>query len=86
MSNSSVIPIRANIRPDTSAEPNADVVKKLAELLEMAQAGEIRGFAYASLHPGDLTTYSTSGRTTRGVLGALTLLQHDMCKTDLEND
>lgn len=48
----------------------------------MARAGEVVGIAYATLHPGDLSIYDTRGRTTRGLLGALTLLQFDMCKAD----
>lgn len=80
-----VIPIRANIAPHTGGESRPEVVEKLTELLEMAKAGELLGIAFVSLHPGDLTTYGTSGRTTRGVLGALALLQHEVCRDDLEN-
>jgi hypothetical protein len=78
-----VIPLRAGLAPSPSGgEPNAAVVDRLAELLEMARAGEVVGIAYATLHPGDLSIYDTRGRTTRGLLGALTLLQFDMCKAD----
>lgn len=58
---------------------------RLEKMLDEARAGEIQGFAYASLHPGDLTSYGSDGRTTRGILGALVMLQHSMCKTDIEN-
>ncbi len=82
----SVVPIRPGLEPpSTIREANADAVSLLERLLKEARAGEIQGFAYASLHPGDLTTYGSGGRTTRGVLGALTMLQHYMCKTDIEN-
>ena len=81
-----VVPIRPGIAPPASIhDSNEDVVEKLEALLAHARAGEIQGFAYASLHPGDLTTYGRGGRTTRGVLGALTMLQHYMCKTDIED-
>lgn len=83
MAGTSIIPIRPGVALDApDNEPNEEVVKRLAELLEMAKAGEIRGIAYAILHPGRFTTYNSLGHTTRGVIGALTLLQFDMCKAD----
>lgn len=81
---SEVVPIRANIAPDSGTEALPEVVEKLIELLEMAKAGEVRGIAFAILCRGDLSAYGTAGRTTRGALGALVMLQHDMCKADLE--
>ena len=63
-----------------------DVVKELEKLLNKAKTGDMTGIAYASLHPGGFTTYNRAGRMTRGVIGALTLMQWDMCKTDIEAD
>ena len=81
----SVIPLRPGIEPAPNVgDINPQVVELLTELLEKARAGEVVGVAFASLHPGDLTTSNHGGRMTRGVIGALTLLQHDMCKTDIE--
>lgn len=80
-----VVPIRAGLLPPSTGEADPNVVKQLAELLEAAKSGEIIGFTYAALHPGEVTSFHRSGRNTRGMIGALVLLQHDMCKTDLEN-
>jgi hypothetical protein len=80
-----IVPIRPGLEPPSEIRgPNPDAVALLERMLKEAQAGEIQGLAYASLHPGDLTTYGSGGRTTRGILGALTMLQFYMCKTDLE--
>jgi len=82
-----VIPIRHGFTPSpASGEVNAAVVKELEELLAKAQAGEVSGLAYVTLHPGDYTLWHRVGRMTRGVIGALTLLQWDMCKADIEAD
>lgn len=83
---SEVVPIRAGISPvPTAGIVNDEVVKELQNLLDKAKAGEVMGFAYASLHPGDLTTYGNFGCITRGVIGALMLLQYSMAKTDAES-
>lgn len=66
-------------------EANPEVIEKLEQLLEQAKAGEVTGLAYAALHPGDLTSWSFAGRTTRGLLGATMLCQGDLVKTTLEN-
>lgn len=85
MIDAKIVPLRAGLEPASLAgEPNLDVVERLSDLLEKAKAGEIIGIAYATLHPGDFSIYSYKGRTTRGLLGALTLLQYDMCRADSE--
>lgn len=79
----SVVPLRPGLEPVPCAGAiNPDLVTHLEELLERAKAGEMTGIAYATLHPGDLSLYGSRGRTTRGLLGALTLLQYDMCRSD----
>jgi hypothetical protein len=79
------------IRQGLAVEPpagtvNADVVKELQELLDKASSGDITGIAFVSLHPGDLTVHHSVGRITRGVIGAMTLLQYSLARSDLEND
>lgn len=79
------------IRKGLTLEPpagtvNADIVKELQELLDKANCGEITGLAYATLHPGDVTLYSKAGRITRGMMGALTLLQYSLARVDYEDE
>lgn len=78
-------PIRPGIVPKQGAELNPAVVTELEGLLDMARAGEIVGIAYATQHPADLTSFHYVGRITRSAIGALVLLQHRMCKADLED-
>ncbi len=86
MAEATVTPIRPQLIPHQSGEVRADVVEELEKLLAEAKAGELHGIAYASLHPGDLTKYHRVGRGTRGMLGALYLLQHSIgCDVNLEN-
>jgi hypothetical protein len=86
MTDRNVIPIRHGVTPEPPCgEMNAAVVDMLTELLEQAKTGQVTGVAFATLHPGDLSTYGTRGRTTRGLLGALALLQHEMCSADMDN-
>ena len=63
---------------------NEDVVREAQDLLDKANAGEITGLAFVTLHPGDVTVHYKVGRITRGVLGALTLLQYSLARTDFE--
>ncbi|QPF87025.1 hypothetical protein IC762_12295 [Bradyrhizobium genosp. L] len=82
-----VVPIRAGLEPEPPAgSVNAVLVKDLQELVAKASAGEITGVAYVTLHPGDLTCYHRVGRITRGVVGALSILQFDMVKDCNEVD
>lgn len=68
------------------SEPKSDpeVVEALEKLLEQARAGEITGFAFCLLHVGDLTSWDTEGRQTRGLLGALEMMKYDMIRASLE--
>lgn len=85
MSEAKVIAIREGVSPEPLAgEVNSDVVERLADLLDKARSGEVTGIAYATLHPGDVSFYDNCGRATRGLLGALLLLQHNMAKVDDE--
>lgn len=79
------VPIRPGIVPKQDAEVNPTVVTELEGLLAQAQAGEIVGIAYVTQHPADLTLFHYVGRITRSAIGALVLLQHRMCKADLED-
>lgn len=82
-----VVAIRSGIAVEPPAgTANPDLVKELQDLLEKANSGEITGFAYASLHPGDVTTYCSVGRLTRGVIGALVMLQWSLAKSDGEHE
>jgi hypothetical protein len=85
MTERNVVSIREGISlAPLGGEPDPAVVERLLDLLEKARAGEITGIAYATLHPGDVSTYDNAGRATRGLLGALLLLQFEMCKADAE--
>lgn len=85
MTERNVVSIRDGISlAPVGGEADPTVVECLSELLEKARAGEVTGIAYATLHPGDVSFYHNSGRATRGLLGALMLLQYEMCKADAE--
>jgi hypothetical protein len=85
MTDAKIIPLRAGLEPSPApGDVNPEVVKRLTELLDQAKSGEIAGIAYATLHPGDMSCYSTCGRTTRGLLGALVILQHEMSETSIQ--
>lgn len=82
---SNIVPIHAGLAPEPPAGTvNADVVKQLEELLDKARSGDITGLAFVSLHSGDTTVHYRVGRMTRGVIGALTLLQYAMARSDFE--
>ena len=82
---SEVVPIRQGLTPEpTAGSVDQGIVKELENLLGRAKAGEITGMAFVALCPGDFTTYSSVGRLTRGVIGALALLQHQLMKNDIE--
>lgn len=82
-----VVAIRSGLEVEPPAGTvNQDVVKELQELLDKANCGEITGLAYVSLHPGDLTLHHRVGRITRGVIGAITLLQYSLARNDGERD
>lgn len=76
-----IVALRGQVMP---TEPTVvpHVVEILEELLAAARAGEIVGFAYATVHPGDVTGYGRTGRQIRALLGALDLLKFDMCRND----
>lgn len=83
----SVVPIRTGVTPQPpEGEINLDLIAKLEELLELAKTGNLTGIAYAALYPGDFTGYNEAGRTTRAMIGALVMLQFDMCKADSEEE
>lgn len=80
-----VVAIREGLELEPPAGTvNADIVKELQELLDKANCGEITGFAYVTLHPGDLTLYHRAGRITRGVIGAVALMQYEMARADAD--
>ena len=54
------------------------VVEALEDMLERAKSGECKGFAIAWLTADQATCHHVVGRVTRAVLGAVTILQHDM--------
>jgi hypothetical protein len=65
--------------------PNQELIKELERLTEMAASGEIDGLTYVILYRDDLTNYGWKGRTTRGMLGCLELMKHDLIAGHLEN-
>lgn len=84
---SEVVAIRSGLAVEPPAGTvNADVVKELQQLLDKANCGDVTGLVFVSLHPGDLTVYHSVGRITRGVMGAMTLLQYSLARTDCERE
>jgi hypothetical protein len=82
-----VVPIRPGVAlPPPRGEVDEDVIKVLTDLLEAAHAGEVVGVAYAAQHPQKTTSWHRAGYGTRALLGAVTLLQADICRTELESD
>lgn len=75
-----VLPLRPGLEPCQNGEPNPEVIEYLSQCLDKAKAGEIVGIACVTQHPGDFTSYARKGRTTRGTIGALMMLQHDMVR------
>lgn len=81
-----VVPIRPGLAPaPPDGEVSPETVKVLEELLEKARSGEVSGIAYAVSHSGDTTSFHCVGYGGRALLGAVTLLQHNICKRDLED-
>lgn len=80
-----IVPIRPGVEPDPpKGEVNADVVETLEKLLDRARSGEVIGIAYAVQHPERMTSYWRAGFCSRAILGAMLLLQHEMCAADIE--
>lgn len=78
-----VTPIRPGVAVN-NGEVDERVVKALKELLEEAKSGQIIGIAYVTQSQGDYTQYCDHGRLTRGAIGALHLLLHEIAKRDVE--
>jgi hypothetical protein len=81
-----IVPIRPGLALPPPGEINENVVSELEDLLEQARAGEIVGIAYALEHPGKTTSFQRAGFCTRGLLGAVTLLQAQICRNELDED
>lgn len=61
-------------------EPLPDVVAAFEQMLEMARSGEVKGFAVALVHNDDCTSMRRTGVQTRGIIGCLEILKHDLCE------
>lgn len=60
-------------------EVQADVVERLREILKMAEAGEIQGFAYAALGiDNTVITGFTKNDGQSAIIGGLARVQHRM--------
>lgn len=60
-------------------QPNGAAVDALAELLEMAQAGEIKGVAVAAIHWDNLASARLAGQVGGySAIGALEVLKADL--------
>lgn len=67
-----------------AGEPRPEVVERLERLLEMARSGEIQGVGAAVLYRDDSTQVFAVGLATRGMLGAVTMLQIDVAHSLVE--
>lgn len=76
MSNDNVV----GIRPDivlTFGKPNADLIKELEELLEMARAGQALGMAYTIFEHDNAVEHNVVGVLDRHMmLGALEIVKY----------
>lgn len=60
-------------------EVQADVVERLAELLEMARSGELQGIAYAAVSTDNMVvTGFTKNNNQSAIIGGLARVQHRM--------
>ena len=82
MSENNVVPLNRNgdVLPN---EPVVAVIKHLRELLQMAEAGEIRGVAYVYLDgAGRSTTGWQTGDSHAGhLVGGVARLQFNVCRS-----
>lgn len=58
-------------------EPDADVVAKCEELLELARAGEITGIQCVTVSPDALAGLSRAGRISYSAIGMLHYAAHE---------
>ena len=70
--------------PIQTREANPNVVARLEALLGEARAGEIQCIAYAAEYWDDQTAFSSTGAYSRGLIGALALLQAGLIAQSLE--
>ena len=62
-------------------EVRDDVIKMLENLLDEARSGALIGVVYAAGYFDERTSYASSGKVARQILGALTLAQADLVDT-----
>lgn len=68
-----------------AGEVKADVVARLRELLDQAEAGEIQGFAYAAATiDGCVSTGFTKNNAQTAIIGGLVRVQHRMLAGEQE--
>ena len=80
-----VTPIRADLAPTLSEEPDPVIVQYLEELLAEARAGRIQGIIWVALHPGDLTSDARAGLITSAVIGKLEIAKARAIRIALED-
>lgn len=60
-------------------EPNEKMIRELERLLEAARSGDLQGVVVAMLHKDDTTQSMRCGVMSRGLIGLVSTLHHDMC-------
>lgn len=69
-------------QPTYEREVSPHVIEGLEELLQMAKAGELAGFAVALQYYDRTSGFYARGKIgTYGMVGAMTMLQHTICET-----
>jgi hypothetical protein len=78
----------AEIRPIHTAKPDPDVIEMCEQLLAEAKEGRIQGLAVATVEADRTfgTAFEVGGGAVLSLIGAVTLLQHDLAMTGFEHD
>jgi len=61
-------------------EANPDVIRALRQILEMAEAGEVVGFANVCLHCDETASSNIVGSFNRSVLGTVVVVEHKLAE------
>jgi hypothetical protein len=69
-------------------KPDPDVIEMCEKLLDEAKEGKIQGLAVATVEADRTfgTAFEVGGGAVLSLMGAVTLLQHDLAMTGFEHD
>lgn len=79
-----VVSLHGGVVLAAQTEPNQEVVETLTNALEKAKAGELQGTVMVMLHKDGATSFDSSGRGSRAMLGAMTMLVHQLAQQFLD--